>query len=397
MRLPKMPNEFVVQKNGVVRQAGALRDATSELRAACERSLYVFCKSICGFSKFVSHLHLPLCRWLQQSTPHKRILLMPRSTFKTSMVRGLGMWITIQQPYGNPYFPGRDGRDLRILYAAENEKRAVSRITWIRRQYENNALFRALWPGHVWQSGDKDASIWTLSRFALPRREDYPEATFEAAGVDSGSTGGHYDITVKDDLIGERCLKQPELIGSAINWWQTSHSLFDDEAVDYDFVLGTRWKTEDIYSWIFENEHDYDARIYSAINRPLDLPPSGHPDKLLLFPERLSREMLGELKRKYGQLYYLNYENEPFSGGNAAFTMALCGSCTIDADNNIDFDAAAVEQRMLEIIEHEQPWHKPIDRAIKPFYKLTPDERVERFTEMTKQWHRDKIRTIESS
>ncbi len=391
------PSEFVVQRNGVVRQAGASRDATADLRVACEASLYIFCKAITGFSKFVPHLHLPLCRWFQQPLPRKKILLMPRSTFKTSMVRGLGMWITIQQPYNNPYFPGRDGRDLRILYAAENEKRAISRITWIRRQYEHNALFRTLWPGHVWEAGEKDASIWTLSRFALPRHEDYPEATFEGAGVDSGSTGGHYDITVKDDLIGERCLKQPELINSAISWWQTSHSLFDDENIDYDFVLGTRWKTEDIYSWIFENETDYDARIYSAINRPLDLPPSGNPDKLLLFPERLDRALLAELKRKYGQLYYLNYENEPFSGGNAAFTMALCGSCTIDSDFNIAFDAESVEQRMMAIVEADAPWRAPIDRTVKPFYRLTPADRVERFTEMAKQWHRDKINRIESN
>jgi len=387
--------ELVIAK-GKVRQAGAARDLTDELREACESSLYVFCKAVCGLTKFVPHLHKPLCKWLTTIPPRRRVLLMPRGTFKTSMMRGFGMWITIQQPYSNPLFPGRDGRDLRILYCAENEHRAISRITWIKRQYENNRLFRTLWPDRVWQNGEKEADIWTLSRFALPRREDYPEPTFEAAGVDSGSTGGHYDITVKDDLIGERCLKQPELINASINWWKTSHSLFDDENVDLDYVIGTRWRTEDIYSWIFENELDYDIRIYSAILRPLDLPPSGDADKLLLFPERLSRSVLNELKRKYKQLYYLNYENEPFLGGGAAFSTELCGTCTFDG-TAIEFDSDIVEQKILELVEHSDGSPSLWRPAPKPFHRMTPDERVDAFNEMIERWHQNKIAEIESS
>lgn len=390
------PKELVIRGRKVV-QAGADRDETDDLREVATHSLYVFNKVICGFHEFVQHLHLPLCKWLQSNRPRKRVLLMPRSTFKTSMARGLGMWVTVQDPYSNPYFPGRAGCNMRILYAAENEKRAISRITWIRRQYMHNKLFRALWPNLVWPPGEKDADIWTISRFALPRTEDYPEATFEAAGVDSGSTGGHYDILIPDDLIGARTLKQPELMNTAIEWWKTMHSLFDKEEVDYAFVFGTRWRTEDLYSWIFENEPDYDRRIYAASKRPLDLPSSGNDDTALLFPERLSRATLKELERKYGQLYWLNYENEPFLGGNAAFNMMLCGQCVIDTEGTIAFDRDRIEHRILEIVEHEDAKVNHELGKVKSFFKLTPDERAERWNEMMKRWRQDRINRIETN
>ena len=385
-------SEFVLRGRKVV-QAGADRDSTDDLRTACERSLYVMCKGVLGMSRFTTHLHKPLCAWLTTVPPRRRILLMPRSTYKTTMAIGLGIWATIQPPYRNLLFPGRDGRNVRILFAAENEKRAISRLGRIRRVYMRNQLFRALWPDHVWPPGEVEAEVWTTSRFALPRSEDYPEATFEAAGVDSGSTGGHFDITVKDDLIGKRSRQQPELMRATNEWWDSSHSYFDEEEVSLDYVFGTRWSAEDLYAHIFEIETEYDIRIYSAIDRPLDLPPSGDPDKKLLFPEGLSRIRLEEMRRKYGELYYLNYENAPFKGGNTAFNMGLCGFFERDG-LTLNYNEIELTARTLEIIEggnvierrHEKP---------KPFFRMTPEERTEAWLKMQENWHRDRLRRIE--
>lgn len=381
-------------RNGKVVQAGADVDETDALREACERSLYVFCKAVMGNSAFTTHLHLPLCRWLGTVPPRKKLLLTPRGTFKTTMAIGLATWATIQQPYRNPLFPGKDGRNLRILFAAENEKRAISRIGRIRRIYEKNALFRALWPSHVWNTS-QEADIWTVSRFALPRTEDYPEATFETAGVDSGSTGGHFDMMVKDDLIGLRSRKQPELMKAAIEWWDTSHSYCDDPNKSLDFVFGTRWSAEDLYSHIFDHETEYDYRIYSATERPLDLPPTGHPDTRLLFPERLDRLRLEEMRRKYNELYYLNYENAPHRGGNTAFDMQYCGSFVRSGDV-ITFDDTEVTKKILAIVEAGNPLTVQ-QTAPRPFYRMSGEERTAAWNEMIERWRRDKIRKIELS
>src|SRR5579859_2615062 len=127
-------------------QAGADEDLSDRLRTACEDSLYIMSKAIFGMSAFTPTLHRPMCDYLQNGRIRRKSVLMPRSTFKTSMARCLGIHMTIQQPDKNWYFPGKDGRNTRILYAAETEKRAMSRIGWIRRQYEANELLRALWP-----------------------------------------------------------------------------------------------------------------------------------------------------------------------------------------------------------------------------------------------------------
>ena len=385
-------DELIIHR-GRVRQAGAddYQDITDELRTAAQGSLYVFSKAILGMDKFVAHLHKNLCDWMQTIPPRRKLLLTPRDTFKTSMARALGIHVTIQDAASNPYFPGRDGMNLRLLYAAENERRALSRIGWIRRQYSNNRMLRALWEHRLYGNPEAESPVWTSSHFNPgPRTEDYPEATFESAGVDSGSTGGHYDILIKDDLIGLRSRKQPQLMLAAIEWWKTSHSLMNDPIESLDFVFGTRWASEDLYSWIFENEaDDFSSRVLSCFN----------PDGTLLFPERLSAEVLAGYKRKYGEMYYLNYENRAVGAGTTAFNMDFCGTFALDgpagaADTKLHFDAVGPTARILSIIEsgaHVEAAHpKPV-----AFYRLTPEERNQKWEEMQRNWQRDRISRVE--
>lgn len=377
-----MQPEILKRKNKIV-QAGADEDLSEKLRDAAEKSLYVLAKAVMGMTAFTNHLHLPVCNWLQTCPPRKKLLLMPRSSFKTSIARCLAVHIVIQRPDRNIYFPGRTGRNLRLLFAAENEKRAVSRIGWIRRQFEQNEILRALWPECVWKA-PTDAPIWTATRFSLPRDEDYPEATFESAGVDSGSTGSHYDAIFKDDLIGLRSRQEPQFMARAIEWFKTSHSLTDDVLFSLDFVFGTRWAAEDLYSWIFENEPEYEYRIYSAHN----------PDGTLLFPERLSEEVLAGLRKKQGDLYWLNYENKAIGTGVTAFDLSHLRECTVSG-NFIEYDPTA--NRIYEIIEGDKAAASKEPERPKRFWELTPEERVQRWLEMQKNWYQRKLTNIEVS
>jgi hypothetical protein len=385
-------DELVIHR-GRIRQAGSEphTDISSDLRTACEGSLYIFAKTILGMSKFVAHLHKPLCDWMQGVPPRRKLLLTPRDTFKTSMARALGIHVTIQAAASNPYFPGRDGMNLRLLYAAENERRALSRIGWIRRQYSNNRLLRSLWEDRLYANPEAESPVWTTSHFNPgPRTEDYPEATFESAGVDSGSTGGHYDILIKDDLIGLRSRKQPQLMLAAIEWWKTSHSLMNDPIESLDFVFGTRWASEDLYSYVFESEgDDYSSRVLSCYKA------DGTP----LFPERLSAEVLAGYKRKYGEMYYLNYENRAVGEGTTAFNMDFCGTFVQqgppgDPNSELHFDAVGPTARILAIIEQGAAVEQVRPKQT-PFYRLTPEERNQKWLEMQANWQRDKIGRIE--
>ena len=375
----------IVRRGANLVQAGADEDITDALRSSCERNLYVFSKLICGMNAFTSHLHLPLCNRLQGAL-REQVLLTPRGTFKTSMARCLGMHLYIQPATHNVYFPGRSGTNIRQLYAAENERRAVSRIGWIRRQFLNNELLRELWPEAVYRNPEAESPIWTLNHFQPgPRTEDAPEAAFESCGVDSGSTGGHYDVIIKDDLIGSRSRKQPQLMVAAIEWWKTSHSLRNDPEKSRDYVFGTRWAAEDLYSWIMEFEPHYDIKILSCYKG------DGKP----LFPERLPRELLEKFKLAYGEMYYLNYENRAVGAGTTAFNMDFCGKFQLDGDT-ITFSADDKTVKILELIENG---NKPAEAKprIKPFWKQTPEERSETWLTMQRNWQRDRLSRLDVS
>lgn len=386
MKLMSPPSEIIKRGKHVV-QAGADLDIADRLRAASEASLYIFAKAICSMTEFSPNLHKPVCDSLMNRKGKRHgAWLLPRSTFKTSMARCLGIHITIQAPDKNPYFPNRDGKNLRILFAAETEKRAQSRIAWIRRQYENNELLRALWPELCpWSNPKHEAPMWTASHFALNRNEDYTEGTFESAGVDSGSTGSHYDVTIKDDLIGLRSRQDPALMPRAIEWFQTSHSLTVDLTTTLDYVFGTRWAAFDLYSWMQENEN-YTWDVKQIIDD--EFSPSS-----ILFPERFQLGDILDLQKKNGELFWLNYMNKPFGEGLTAFNMKKANYFSIDENGQIVYEEAEATTQMLGIIERggvreEKP-------KVKQFWEMTGEERNQRWQEMQRNWYARKLTEME--
>lgn len=377
---------IVKRKNNKLYQPGADEDITDRLRETSEKDLYIFSKAVMGMYDFTPHLHRPLCDWLQGNKLRKRVMLIPRSCFKTSMARCLAMHMTIQRATSNPYFPGRDGFNLRILFAAETERRALSRIGWIRRQYANNELLRLLWPDLVWEKPKVQAETWVASHFSLKRTEDYPEATFEAAGVDSGSTGSHYDVTIKDDLIGLRSRKMPELIPASIEWFQTSHSLSDNLRTYMDYVFGTRWAGYDLYSWIEENESRYEWCLKQIINDRFE-------ESSIIFPERFTLDDIMDLKKKQGDLFWLNYMNKAI-GATTAFDMQKAMYCHVDMESmTLDYDEDQRTRQILDVIETaNKPKEKP---KIKKFWEMTPEERTQQWLDMQRRWARDKEMKLE--
>lgn len=384
-------NELVINRQGTkVHQAGADADLTDRLREAAEDSLYVLSKGILGMTAFTPTLHMPLCDYLQKRDPLHRVVLMPRDTFKTSMARCLGVHIVIQPAHKNPYFPGKRGVNARIMYAAETGIMAVKRILWIRRQFENNKMLRALWP-HLapWDKPRSEASTWAATQFTLDRDEDYTEATFEAVGVDSGSTGSHYDVHIKDDLIGLRSRQDPALMPRAIEWFLTSHSLSSDLRSTIDYVFGTRWAAYDLYSWLKEYETSYDWVCKQIIDDNFD-------DRSILFPERFDLHEILELERKQGELFYLNYMNKAVGNGTTAFDMRKAQYFDFDEKGRmVEWVESPATKQIVEMIEKGKT-PQPRERTEpKKLWEMTGAERTEAWLEMQKRWYAEKMSSYE--
>ena len=112
--------EIVVdKKTGQPRQAGAASpegEFIKQFKLKAETSLYVFGVGVIGRDYLTSHLHMPVCNFLQKCPPFRKMLLMPRDHAKTSLVSHcLPPHILIQRPETNIYFPGMLGTDCRIF------------------------------------------------------------------------------------------------------------------------------------------------------------------------------------------------------------------------------------------------------------------------------------------
>jgi len=113
----------------------------------------------------------------------------------------------------------------------------------------------------------------------------------------------------------------------------------------------------------------------------------------LLFPERLTRDRLEGFKRKYGELYYLNYENRGVGAGTTAFDMRFCGRFRLDGTDLI-FTTDDNTQNILDVIASGQEVAGQ-KRRPKTFFEMTPEERTSAWNESMANWHRDKISQIE--
>lgn len=136
----------------------------------------------------------------------------------------------------------------------------------------------------------------------LRRSRQWPEATFEAAGIGTNLTSRHYDLILADDIVtatrddmsGEEMEPSPGDIDKAIGWHRISHGLLIDQDESEIQHAANRWCQHDFVRHIMDNEVEYDTLTMAADDG------SGKS----LYPHILSDNALGRLKRSLGSLIY---------------------------------------------------------------------------------------------
>lgn len=200
------PQDIIIDaRSGRVRQAGA-HDAEGstilQLKAKAEEKLFVFAKFILGRKRLTPTLHGQLCRRIQQIPPRRKLFLLPMGTFKTTLIsQALPMHMHIQAAATNPYWPGLDGSEMRIMLGCEAQDLASSRLRWVASQWETNKLLRAFWPHKCWDRPLAQAPKWNETEIILPRAVDYPEPSMHALGVGGAFIGYHYNCLASGSLV----------------------------------------------------------------------------------------------------------------------------------------------------------------------------------------------------
>ena len=198
----------------------------------------------------------------------------------------------------------------------------------------------------------------------------------EVAGTGTAVTGRHYNIAIKDDLIGSRAREEiTTTMPAAIEWYKNSKALMDPPMEYLEFILGTRWAQYDLYAWLDKAEKAIDWKVRKIIE-------DGQP----IFPEHITHEYIEQELKPLGEIYWLNYMNEVAGEGLTAFDVSRLRYFELTADGDLTLDTFVPEHKPdaregLEFAAEEPP---PLKRGI------TPQERVTRWRAMHERFRREK-------
>lgn len=229
------------------------------------------------------------------------LLLMPRGTFKSSVVT---IGFTLQMILNN--------QDIRILIDSETFAKAKAFLMEIKGHLEGNEKYREIFYtlyGTYPDSRKKD-DLWSDSQLNIaPRKRARKEPTISCGGVDVTKNGMHYDLIIMDDLMSENNVTTKDQIDKVVMHYKLAYSLLDPGCPM--IVIGTRWDYNDVYQYILDNESDnFNILVRKAYNK----------DGSLFFPERLTHEFLEKTKRTQGSyIFSCQYLNEPVDDESATF------------------------------------------------------------------------------
>lgn len=294
--------KLIADKKGNLRQAGTVDpvgDLIEEIKRKCEEDLFYFCVYVLKRDYLTETLHAPVCDWLTKCPPVRKMLLLPRRHAKTSIVsHGLPLHILIQPEENNPYQPGMAGCDMKILLAGEVEKRAAENMQVIRLVFENNVEFRGMWPHLCWENPRRQASAWNNTSLVIPRNVHFPDPTIRAAGAGGAITGTRPHVAIKDDIVSEEAANSPVVMQSAIEWHRNTRALYENQDTSLEYIIGTRWAVQDLYSHIIENDPTVEPMIRSIVE-------DGKP----IYPEAFTLESVEALRKSMGVMFALMYMN----------------------------------------------------------------------------------------
>jgi len=240
----------------------------------------------------VDHVHGEWARWYRNSTKRIKMVLVPRSTFKSTFFT---VGRSIQAICQN--------RNERILIANATLGNAQKFLGEVKDQFRRNDLLKKLYgefydPKSRWNEDEIDV---------IGKGLGSKEANITAVGVGGNLVSQHYSRIICDDLVNNENSATRFQADKVIDWWKKAFSL-----LDYDgemLIIGTRWSYYELYSWIQEKfGEEIDVYIRGAYK----------DDGKLYFPELLSEEKLTELKGLQGSYIFSSfYLNNPVDEASA--------------------------------------------------------------------------------
>lgn len=207
------------------------------LRLLANTDLFWFCKNVLGFTLLEEEPHGALCRWLQKPAPSgKRLILMPRVSFKTTIVSiGYMLWRLVQDP------------GERHLLDSDLRANAKKLLAVQRRHLETNIRLRQLYGDLTTETG------WTEEQITLARERISKEPSIMTSGMDQVVVMLHFDRICGDDLVNNTNIITAESLEKTRDHIRLLNPLLELPEINPAreiVLLGTRWDDQDAYAWI---------------------------------------------------------------------------------------------------------------------------------------------------
>jgi predicted phage terminase large subunit-like protein len=204
----------------------------------------------------------PLLPMNELPSNRRRLILDPRSHLKTTInVQSH----TIQWILNYP--------DIAILITQSNIDKSVAVVGEIKKHFTQNPVFRELFPEHCPHRAINDwgtkAEFTTESR---ARKITRRESTVQAASIDKGLAGYHFDVMKFSDIVDPTNVKTKMMIKQVIAGFYMMENLLVSPEYWID-VEGTRYTHSDLYGKLIEQweqerlakeEHEYTIHVRSG-------------------------------------------------------------------------------------------------------------------------------------
>ena len=265
------------------------------LEKMAREHFWFFCQMLMPPKWYDDKFHRELCDFLQYGGDRK-VVVLARTHLKT----------TICAVY-YPLWRGSCRPSLRTLEVSNTSPNAEKTVHSVRVIVESNSLYQGIFPECI---PNFSKVRWSDRCACIQRPEDYPEGTFESAGVGANIIRRHFNLIIeddtvaprKDDMSGEECMPSKEDIEQAVGFHRLTAPLLIGDEGDEQLVVGTRWASYDHINWIWENEKNY-----KFFDRKAEV--DGIPSY-----KRFSRERLNSIRISMGTYLYSSlYLNQPLA------------------------------------------------------------------------------------
>lgn len=255
-------------------------------------------------------VHEQLCDFIQYHIQNAKetgddariCITMPRGSLKSTIVtKYLSAWLATRDP------------NTRILVATNSHTNGTKKLEDIKGLYETHPIYKNLFPECI----PTKKQLWTASAATIPRPMQFPEATFESAGMGTKKTGSHYNVIFEDDttapdvsdMSSDITAPSQEDIERAIGWHRQANNLLVPKGLRVRIIVSTRWADYDLIQHVRENEN------YKFFDMPA-LKADGEPNFSMFY----SKEKLKDIESQIGPyMFSCLYLNKPMDASKRKF------------------------------------------------------------------------------